>query len=167
MIFGRPGSGKSTFALWLHDITNIPLHHLDKHFFISNWAERDYGEFMSIQEQIVAGKQWIIDGNSLKSLATRLSKAEVCIYFNYPKLLCIWQLVKRLVTKNLLIDDRAPGCKEKLSWKLIWYTWTFEKRILKRNFWPLIDQYKGVKFIEIKSDDDLQNLKNYFLRAHK
>jgi adenylate kinase family enzyme len=33
MIFGRPGSGKSTFATWLSRALNLPLHHLDKHFY--------------------------------------------------------------------------------------------------------------------------------------
>jgi len=30
MIFGRPGSGKSTFALALSQKTGLPLHHLDR-----------------------------------------------------------------------------------------------------------------------------------------
>lgn len=40
MIFGRPGSGKSTFALQLHKLTEIPLHHVDKHFFEAGWQKR-------------------------------------------------------------------------------------------------------------------------------
>lgn len=34
-IFGRPGSGKSTFALQLHKKLNLPLYHLDKYFYKS------------------------------------------------------------------------------------------------------------------------------------
>lgn len=48
MIFGRPGSGKSTFATWLSQSLDLPLHHLDKHFYIRNWVERDYNEFLQI-----------------------------------------------------------------------------------------------------------------------
>ena len=32
MIFGRPGSGKSTFAVELALKLNLPLYHLDKYF---------------------------------------------------------------------------------------------------------------------------------------
>jgi len=49
MIFGRPGSGKSTFALDLQKMLNIPLRHLGKYFFRDNWVERDYDEFLEKQ----------------------------------------------------------------------------------------------------------------------
>ena len=71
MIFGRPGSGKSTFAYKLAQQAGLPLHHLDKHFFVSGWIERNNQEFMQIQEDITKGSAWIIDGNSTRSLETR------------------------------------------------------------------------------------------------
>lgn len=52
-IFGRPGSGKSTFALKLHQQTGTSLYHLDKYFYTANLAERDYQEFLTIQEALV------------------------------------------------------------------------------------------------------------------
>lgn len=41
MIFGKPGSGKSTFAFWLHQKTKIPLYYLDKYIYLQNWQERN------------------------------------------------------------------------------------------------------------------------------
>ena len=61
MIFGRPGSGKSTFATWLSNFYPLPIYHLDKYFYIRNWLERDYNEFLEIQENIVNSESWIID----------------------------------------------------------------------------------------------------------
>jgi adenylate kinase family enzyme len=52
MIFGRPGSGKSTFALKLSQTTGLPLYHLDKYFFESHWKERNYQEFLSDQQSL-------------------------------------------------------------------------------------------------------------------
>lgn len=89
MIFGRPGSGKSTFALWLHKQTGIPLHHLDRHFYIHNWIERDYEEFLAIQQSIVENEEWIVDGNSTKSFEMRYSHADMCLYFNFPRIVCV------------------------------------------------------------------------------
>jgi len=54
MIFGRPASGKSTFAYKLAAKTGLPLHHLDKRFFVSGWVERSNQEFMQIQEDTPA-----------------------------------------------------------------------------------------------------------------
>ncbi len=42
MIFGRPGSGKTTFAFQLSQKTGLPLYHIDRHFYIDNWIARDY-----------------------------------------------------------------------------------------------------------------------------
>ena len=36
MIFGRPGSGKSTFAVKLSRSIVFPLYHLDKYFYIND-----------------------------------------------------------------------------------------------------------------------------------
>lgn len=41
MVFGLPGSGKSTFATKLAQFLNLPIYHLDKHFYVENWIERD------------------------------------------------------------------------------------------------------------------------------
>jgi adenylate kinase family enzyme len=107
MIFGRPGSGKSTFALMLHNITFIPLYHLDKYFFSSNWKEVEYKDFLEIQKSIVDQEKWIIDGNSTKSFEVRYARANLPIYFNYPRYICYWRVFKRLFYKNKCIDDRT------------------------------------------------------------
>ncbi len=149
MIFGRPGSGKSTFALQLHAETSLPLHHLDRHFYTANWVEHDYKEFMDWQKNIVAQDRWIIDGNNTKSLELRYARAQVCIYFNYPRRLCLWRIFKRkLFGKHEAIDDRAIGCAETIRWSLIKYTWTFEKRV-HQIIRELRARYPQVKFIEI------------------
>jgi len=160
-IFGRPGSGKSTFALALHHKTGLPLYHLDRHFYTNNWVERNYEEFLAIQQNIVNKDQWIIDGNSLKSLEMRYARAQVCLYFNYPRLLCLWRLLRRRFSKNRAIEDRAEGCQENIRWSLITYMWNFESRLNHRFIHQLADlrlRYPEVKFIEIRNDNDLKNL---------
>jgi adenylate kinase family enzyme len=83
MIIGRPGSGKSTFAICLANILNIRVFHLDKYFFEKNWIERDYQEFLSSQEDMISRASWIIDGNSTKSYEMRYACADLCLYFNF------------------------------------------------------------------------------------
>lgn len=164
-IFGRPGSGKSTFALKLRNYTNLPLYHLDKYFYIANWIKRDYQEFLSIQQNIVNQKNWIIDGNSLQSLEMRYSKADLCLYFNYSRWLCLLRLFKRQFFKDPAIKDRAEGCAEKTSWNLIKYMWTFEYRLDKRIIKQITDlkiKYPHVKFIEICNDKDLKKISDLF-----
>lgn len=164
MIFGRPGSGKSTFALWLSGALDLPLHHLDKHFFIENWGNRDYGEFLNIQRSIINTDSWIIDGNSVRSLAMRFEPADLVLYFNYPINICYFRVLKRIFLTGRNIDDRAPGCKEVIRWPLLTYMWNFAKRME-----PVMSafkaQYPNKVFREIKSNADLERLKQELVES--
>lgn len=166
MIFGRSGSGKSTFALALHRSLHLPLYHLDKYFFEENWQERDYQEFLRIQQAIVDGDLWIIDGNCTKSLAMRYNKADLVLYFNYPRWLCYFRVCKRLCKKDIMIDDRAYGCKEKISFKFLRYMWSFEKRVSNKIDF-LKEKYPATCFVEIKNNKELENFKSKLIATHR
>lgn len=160
MIFGRPGSGKTTFATWLSKFLNIPLHHLDKYFYVNNWIERDYDEFLKLQQNIIDTDCWIIDGNSTRSLDMRFSTADLAIYFNFPKFICTYRIFKRFFKRSKLSNDRAQGCNEVIRWSLLKYMWDFEKRV-DQKIKDLQKLYPNVIFKEIKSNDDLNELKKY------
>lgn len=164
MIIGRSGSGKSTFAIQLQQKLNIPLFHLDKVFFEKNWRERNYQEFLSMQEGIVAQPSWIIDGNATKSYEMRYAYTDLCLYFNFPRWLCYWRVFKRLFHKHPDIDDRAPNCPETVRWSLLKYMWSFENRVdplLKR----LKSTYPKVEFIELRNDAEVLRLMRVMQRA--
>lgn len=154
MIMGRPGSGKSTFSIQLQTMLNVPLFHLDKHFFEENWVQRNYQDFLNQQQHFVDKPEWIIDGNSTKSFELRYSRADICLYFNFPRYLCYYRSIKRLFHKHHAIDDRAPGCRETIRWSLLQYMWGFDKRV-KPILSTLKSNYPNVKFIELRSDQEV------------
>lgn len=164
MIFGRPGSGKSSFASLIAQKTRLPLHHLDKHFFISNWIERDYTEFLNIQRKLVNETRWIIDGNSIRSLEMRWARADFVIYFNYNKWQCLFRLIKRCFMNKRNIDDRAPHCPEIIRWPLVKYMWNFEKRV-DSEINILRGKYPNTTFIKITSDTQLKKLYDFTINA--
>jgi adenylate kinase family enzyme len=157
MVFGLPGSGKSTFATTLSKLTSFPVYHLDRYFFIGNWVERDYQEFLCIQRTLVARNEWIIDGNSMKSLEMRYSRADVAVYFRYPRSICLWRIFKRFVSPNHHIETRPEGCSEKIRIKLISYLWHFNARY-RAMIEELRKKYPNVIFYEIRNDRDLQKI---------
>lgn len=158
MIFGRPGSGKSSFAWELAKKTGLPLYHLDKYFFVNNWVERNYQEFLAIQHSIVEKDHWIIDGNSRRSLEMRYSKVDIALYLNYNKWLCLYRLFKRLFYKNPKIDDRAENCLEVIRWKLIKYMWSYEK-LIDKDLERLRHKYPNVELIEVNSNRQLDKIR--------
>ena len=156
-IFGRSGSGKSTLALSLSKKLKLPLYHLDRYFFEANWVERNYQEFLKIQQEIVDSEKWIIDGNSLQSLEMRYSKADLVLFLNYPRWKCYLRVFKRLFSKDKEIQDRAEGCGERVSWGLLKYMWNYSERV-SGPIKYLQDKYPLVTFVEIRDDNEMQNL---------
>lgn len=53
MIFGNPGAGKTQFAEKLGTITKIPIFHLDKYFYSTNWQEKPEQDFLKDLHQIL------------------------------------------------------------------------------------------------------------------
>lgn len=164
MIIGRPGGGKSTFALKLKEILKLPLYHLDKYFYVDHWKPKNYQEFMTIQQEFVDSPNWIIDGNSTKSYEKRYANADLCLYFNFPRHQCYWRIFKRLFNKHPDIDDRAENCKETIRWSLLTYMWSFEKRVA-RLLSDLQQKYPNVLFIELRNHKDLNAVEHNLLRV--
>lgn len=160
MIFGLPGSGKSTFSMHLSRKLNLPVFHLDRYFFVKDWIERDKKEFLEIQKSFVDQEKWIIDGNAIRSLEMRYKRADLVIYMAYPRVVCLFRVFKRLFQKDPHIKDRALGCKERISWRLLKYLWGFEKKVSLilqdlRNTYPSTPIYKITKEKELKRILDL------------
>ena len=156
-ILGRSGSGKTSYAIKLGQRLDIPVHHLDKHFYVHSWIERDKHEFLKIQQQLVAQEKWIIDGNNLTTIEVRLARADALIIFDMPKLLCLWRVIKRAFQKNRNIDDRAPNSPEQVTWNLIKYSWNYEKR-LKKLADVLESAAKKIPVIYVRSKADIDGL---------
>lgn len=155
MIFGRPGSGKSTYAHQLSTKLQIPLYHLDKHFFEAGWVEKNKDEFTLLLDEIVSKQSWIIDGNCIDSLETRWAQADIVLYFNFNKWICLWRLLKRRMSAQRVINDRAEGCSEVLKSQLIRYMWNFEAKVFDLIL-KLREKYSSVLFQEINTSYGLE-----------
>lgn len=166
MIFGIPGSGKSTFALKLARLLNLPLFHLDKYFFVSDWKERNYEEFLEIQKGFVDQDSWIIDGNATRSFEIRFSKADTVLYFRFNRALCLWRIFQRLIDKHPHISDRAEGCGEHIRLGLVKYLWGFPERV-KKSIEELRLKYPEAKFYELHNDKQAHSFLNSLKKSKK
>lgn len=153
-IIGLPGSGKSTFAIALGKKLNISVHHLDQHQFQGR-KKRDKGEFLLIKEALLSEESWIIEGCSLSTLEMRFSRADCVIYFQLPRLLCIWRVCMRYLDRNLA----ETGCLQGINWTLIKYIWTFNKNY-RHAIEELKVRYPNVEFITFKNVRDPDNYLN-------
>ncbi|MBN1914993.1 MAG: AAA family ATPase, partial [Parachlamydiales bacterium] len=80
LIFGIPGSGKTLLARKMSKELDLPVFHIDKHFFEKGWVERDHDHFLEDVKAVLKRENWIIDGNGMRTLEMRYKKANIVIY---------------------------------------------------------------------------------------
>jgi len=147
-LIGLPGSGKSTFAVKLGHVLNIPVHHLDKHMFEPDGKKKDKQEFIAIQQAMLGEKRWIVEGCSFSTFEMRFSAADVVIYFHFSRFVCYWRLFKRLFNYR-----KEFGGLRKISWELVKYIWNFDKEKRGR-IEELRKKYPYLKFLIFKNQKD-------------
>ena len=146
VIIGSPGAGKSTFAQKLGDLLKIEVFHLDRYFWQAGWKEYPRDTRIEIQQQLVRGKdRWIIEGTYLSSSDSRLNAADTIIFLDMPRLLCLWQAVKRHIAyRGCSRPDIPDGCTDKLSLLYILKVLVFPHR--DRN--SLLAKLKEIRLLE-------------------
>lgn len=128
LVIGSPGAGKSTFARALAGLIGLPLTHLDAQYHLPGWVEPDQGTWQARVRELVAADHWIIDGNYGGSMDLRLARADTAILLDYPTWLCLWRVVKRIVTLHGKVrPDAPPGCPERLDWEFLAYVANFRR----------------------------------------
>ena len=161
IVFGRPGSGKSTFAVQLAQDLGIQVYHIDKIFFEQAWIKRERSDFLALKQQWIDKESWIIDGNSMSVLESRFSQADVALYFNFPWYICLYRIFKRLWQRDRKIDDRAPNSPERVTWDLIKYMLNFRAKY-NAKIEDLAQKFPNVRFREIRNAEDLMAIGQEF-----
>ena len=89
MVIGCSGSGKSTFSKALHEITDIPLYHLDMMYWNADRTTVDKAVFREKLSGTIQKSQWIIDGNYGSTIELRLQACDTVIFLDYPVDVCL------------------------------------------------------------------------------
>lgn|SRR5208282_4802388 len=97
VILGRGASGKSTLARRLGQITRLPVVELDKVFWRPGLVATPRDQWVVIQEELVAGGEWILDGDLglYDAVEVRLRAADTIIFLDFSVLRCAWRAIRR------------------------------------------------------------------------
>jgi len=157
-IIGHSGSGKSTLARRLADEMGVEPMYLDSVHFLPGWAERDSEEARGIVRDELSKPDWVIDGNyRLLLCEERLEAADEILFFNYPRLICLFRALKRYHQfKDKTRESAGEGCIEKIDFEFIW--WILHRgrtRAKRRGYKDVLLRYPN-KTVELKNDRDLE-----------
>ena len=89
IVIGCPGSGKSTFSKSLHNLTGIPLHHLDMMFWNEDKTTVEKPVFLERLLKVIQNSEWIIDGNYGATMDLRMQACDTIVFLDYPLEVCL------------------------------------------------------------------------------
>jgi len=112
VVTGMAGSGKSTFSRALSAKTGLPVIHLDFHFWKPGWVEPSENEWREKQRRLLAGDDWIADGNYDGTLELRVERANTVVYLDTPWWVCASRAFVRGIRKRPVGFQLPDGCDE-------------------------------------------------------
>ena len=131
-IIGNAGSGKSTLSQKLQAITNLPVYYLDQYYWKPGWVRTDPDEYKKMHDAICDKEEWIIDGINLRVMEYRIQRADMIIFLNIPRYICLWRIFKRTFQNYGKETLSSPkGCPERFNWefiKFLKWVWDFKKK---------------------------------------
>lgn len=158
LIIGSPGSGKSTFSKRLGKKLNIPAIHLDCLWLKEGWKERTRKEFDALLINELEKDKWIIDGNYQRTIELRLKYADTVIFFDYNRFLCLWRVLKRVITNHgKCRDDVAKGCPERFDWEFLKYVYKFNDK-QRKDVYKKLSTNKDVRVIIVNNRREFKKL---------
>ena len=159
IILGNGGSGKSWIAERIAEITNYPCYHLDHELWKQNWVRVTEEEESEWHDEVLAGENWIIEGNYSGTIERRFAAADLIIFLDINQIVCILSAMKRRgrTRSELQLQTTKSTIFNKESLQFIKWQWNFRKS-KKLKILALCDKYPKNIFLHIKSRRDANKL---------
>jgi adenylate kinase family enzyme len=134
-IIGCGGSGKTVLAHHLADRLGFAVISLDALYYDEDWTAASPEQFAASQREVVAGNQWIIDGNYASTLPIRLARADTVIFLDLPTLTCLFGIaVRRWRYRG---GQHPDGVYDRMSWSFIRYILKY-RRVMRPQIHRLV-----------------------------
>jgi adenylate kinase family enzyme len=135
LIVGGSGSGKSTLARRLGERLDLPVIHLDRHYWRSGWEPTPNEQWDRRVSQLAGGDAWVMDGNYSRTLHLRLPRAHRIVLLDRNPMLCLSRVLQRIRTQprpDIPADcpDRFPD--REFLWWILSYRWRSKPKVLAR-----------------------------------
>ena len=150
-IIGCPGAGKSTFARKLSEKTGLELFYLDMIWHKPDKTTVARNEFDLRLNKIFERDTWIIDGNYMRTMETRMTKADVIFLFDLPTDICIDGVCERIGKTH----EDLPWIETETDNDFINFIKNFRTESLPK-IYELTEKYSNIKTVVFKSRQDAE-----------
>ncbi len=150
IVIGCPGSGKSTFARKLKDLTGLPLHYLDMIWHKPDKTNVAREEFDSKLDDILAEECWIIDGNYQRTMERRMEKCDTVFLLDYPTEICLEGAEMRIGQKR----EDMPWVEDEFDEEFRQWIMEFSENTLPKIYEMLQKYGDGRNIVIFKSRKD-------------
>jgi adenylate kinase family enzyme len=166
LVLGGSGAGKSTFARRLAAILQLPVVHLDRHFWRPGWKMPDMQEWRATVAELAAGAEWIMDGNYSNTYDLRMPRADTIIWLDFPRAICMRRVLARtLKGYGRTRPDLPDECPERFDFGFLRFVWNFNAEH-RPHIVDGIDRYRdGRRLYQMTSDRDVAHLLSQVGRA--
>lgn len=159
IVIGCSGSGKSTLSQKLHRILQLPIIHLDRYYWQANWQATEQGAWDQKVTEFALTDRWIIDGNYSRTLDIRIGRADVIVFLDMPRWLCMYRIVKRRIQYHgRTRPDLNKDCPEKLDIGFLKWVWDYRKRNRVKTLEKLKQVKQHQKVVIIRNKKQLEEL---------
>jgi adenylate kinase family enzyme len=156
-ITGNAGSGKTTLARTLGDITGLEVYGLDAIVWQPGWKTTPLEQRRELERELIAPETWIIEGVS------RIVRdaADTVVFLDVSPWRATWRCAKR----NLPYLFRSrPGLPEdcpeiKIVWPLLRIIWKFNglvRPMILKDF----EAQLGKRYFHIRNENDIEHVIN-------
>ena len=158
IVLGCSGSGKSTFSRKLHEVTHLPLIHLDNIWWKEDRTHISREEFDQKLDEILEGDKWIIDGDYSRTYEARFKACDTVIFLDYGVEECMNGIKERVGKERADI----PWTEQKLDPELVKLVenYDIENRPVVLS---LLEKYRNISYLVFKArgeaDEWINNLK--------
>ena len=135
LVYGVTGSGKTTLARRISEITGIPWHSMDDVVgWLPGWVERPPGDQRALVSTIVASDEWVLDTAYGHWRDLVLDRAELIVALDYSRLRSLARLTrrtaKRVVTRERTCNGNTESFGQALSSDsiLVWHFRSFARK---------------------------------------
>jgi adenylate kinase family enzyme len=146
-IIGCGGSGKTILARQLGALLDVPVTHLDAVYYDDGWNTLPPEKFAAVQEDLVAGPRWIIDGNYASTLPIRLAAADTVIFLDLPAATCLGSITRRRLRHRGGQDDQT-GVYDRITWQFLRYVASYRRTMTPRVH-ALITEHAGHAQVQV------------------